>query len=167
MAKVKKYSDDNVSMRSVWDDSGDKRYGFASKDKVGDRTRYGVGIDNMGNPYRGYYEKDVNTPLGTLDYGYDGDTVFGGITPNLSIQNYPGMAALMSGNNRLGFVNSMPNGGINVGIDNVGSPYRGAYDGQINTPLGQVGYGYDGDTSYANVSPNYYMQALANLLMNR
>ena len=152
-----------MATKSYSDKSGNRK-GFVSKENRNGRTRYGVGIDNMGSVYRGAMDREINTPLGTIDYGYDGDTVYGGVTPNLSIQNYPGMSALMSGNNRLGFVNRMDNGGLNVGIDNMGSPYRGAYDGSINTPLGQVGYGYDGDTSYANIQPNYYIQALANLL---
>ena len=58
------------------------RLGFLSRDRRDDGTRYGIGIDNMGDPYRGIYDGETNTPIGTLDYGYDGDTVYAGVTPN-------------------------------------------------------------------------------------
>jgi len=78
-------------------------------------------------------------------------------------------ASLYNGDQRLGFAHKI-NGNpatYGVAVDNMGSPYRGAYDGSINTPIGQVGYGYDGDTGYANYTPNQYVQALANLLSKR
>ena len=78
---------------------------------------------------------------------------------------------LSNGNNRLGFVsNEMRDGGrrYGIGIDNVGSPYRGVLDKKINLPIGTIDYGYDGDTVAAGITPNnYYIQALANLLRGR
>ena len=81
------------------------------------------------------------------------------------------MATLNRGNNRLGFVSNemRPDGRrYGVGIDNIGSPYRGALDRELNTPVGNIDYGYDGDTVYAGITPNnYYIQALTNLLRGR
>lgn len=64
------------------------RLGFLSRDRYADGTRYGIGIDNVGDPYRGVYDGEKSTPLGTLDYGYDGDTVYAGVTPNEKTQAY-------------------------------------------------------------------------------
>jgi len=68
--------------------NGDNRLGFLMKDQRDNGMRYGVGIDNIGSPYRGVLDKDVSTPFGTLDYGYDGDTVAAGFTPNDNTQAY-------------------------------------------------------------------------------
>lgn len=68
--------------------NGDNRLGFLMKDLRDNGMRYGVGIDNVGSPYRGVLDKDVSTPFGTLDYGYDGDTVAAGFTPNDKTQAY-------------------------------------------------------------------------------
>ena len=151
-------------MASIKRRNGD-RVAYATRDREGDSTRYAIGHD-LGNPNRTAMDREINTPLGTLGYGYDGNTDYLSYqTPY--VQNYPGgMSALMSGGERMGFVDR-GNGGLTVGIDNVGSPYRGAYDGGFNTPIGRVNYGYDGDSSYGQIQPNYYIQALANLLMGR
>lgn len=85
MAKVKRYDDGKEKVTSAWSNDGKKRYGFVSKDRDREdprKTRYGVGIDNMGSPYRGASDNEINTLLGNLDYGYDGDTVYAGFTPN-------------------------------------------------------------------------------------
>ena len=80
-------------------------------------------------------------------------------------------AAWLRNGNRIGYLGRdfSPNAvTYSAGIDNVGDPYRGVYDTEINTPLGALGYGYDGDTVGATFTPNeqtnYYIQALANLL---
>ena len=64
------------------------RLGFLSRDRSAEGTRYGVGLDNVGDPYRGVYDGEKSTPLGTFDYGYDGDTVAAGFTPNEKTQAY-------------------------------------------------------------------------------
>ena len=80
-----------------------------------------------------------------------------------NVNNYPSGAALNYGDQRLGFVDA-GNGGLTLGLDNMGNMNRGAYDGGFNTPVGRVNYGYDGDTVYGQIEPAYYLQALANLL---
>lgn len=186
---VKSYSKNGDSMKSVW--KGDKRYGFVSKDRIPDssvpdryRTRYGAGIDNVGNPYRGVMDREINTPLGTLEYGYDGDTVGAGFTPNMSrttwsapmgngqgtvSQDYfsqpVGRDALLQagryGNSVDGntyFANALLPGD---------QKYIPDYQGGFNTPVGRFGLetNYDSpNTVEASFSPNYYIQALANLL---
>ena len=136
------------------------RVAYATKSNEGNSTRYAIGSD-LGNPNRTAMDREINTPLGTLGYGYDGNTDYLSYqTPY--IQNFPGGAALMSGGERMGFVNNN-NGALTLGLDN-GNPNRSAYDGGFNTPIGRVGYGYDGDTNYASFAPNAYVQALLNLL---
>ena len=71
--------------KAYYDREGNRR-GFVSKQPAYDdyaKTRYGVGIDNVGSPYRGISDNELNTLLGKLDYGYDGDTVYAGFTPNV------------------------------------------------------------------------------------
>lgn len=65
-----------------------ERLGFLNRDRSENGTRYGIGLDNIGDPYRGVYDGETNTPLGTLDYGYDGDTVGAGFTPNAQTMAY-------------------------------------------------------------------------------
>ena len=69
------------------------RLGFLTRDIADDGIRYGIGIDNMGDPYRGVYDGERNTPVGMLDYGYDGDTVYAGITPTDKVNSYIGALA--------------------------------------------------------------------------
>ena len=147
-------------MASIKRRNGD-RLAYATKVNDGNSTRYVVGHD-LGNQNRSAMDREYNTPLGTFGYGYDGNTDYAMYqTPN--VERFPGGAALMSGGERMGFVQNRGNT-YGIGVDNIGSPYRGAYDGSFNTPVGQVGYGYDGDTGYANFTPNDYILALANLL---
>ena len=83
-------ADGNLHMNRtlVADDRNGDRLGFLSRDASENGVRYGVGIDNMGDPYRGVYDAEQSTPFGTLDYGYDGDTVAAGFTPNGKTQAY-------------------------------------------------------------------------------
>jgi hypothetical protein len=97
--------------------------------------------------------------------------------PRIDVFNTPYTqgAALMRGDERLGIASRDTTPGYpvsyGVAIDNMGDPYRGVKDASINTPLGEVGYGYDGDTVGIGITPNartnYYIQALANLLRGR
>ena len=72
---------------SAWTKGGD-RLGFLSRDKRPYGVDYGIAIDNMGDPYRGVLDEEVNTPFGTLGYGYDGDTVGASFMPNDKTQAY-------------------------------------------------------------------------------
>jgi len=184
MAKVNRYKDGRESTTSVWNDKGDKRYGFVSKDIAYDnpaKTRYGIGIDNIGSPSRGTLDREINTPLGKIDYGYEGDTVYGGVTPNVyggSFNNDKGAGfwggigdAQIRGN----YFSPQATGGapmFGFGIHGGGDfpeGYQGYYN-EVNTPLGTLGYGTsDSYPSFgASFTPNertqYYMQALLNLL---
>jgi len=175
MAKAKDYSSKNESMKSVWNDKGDKRYGFVSRDRVQDPivadryyTRYGAGIDNL--PLSGYNERSVKTPLGTFDYGNDQDTAFAGFTPNFERTKSPD-----------GFFNY---GRVNLGDTMLQAGKQGdryfagaflpgdnqyipTFDKQFNTPFGSA----EIETNYENpnyidasFAPNQYIQALANIL---
>lgn len=179
MAKVNRYKDNNGSTTSVWNDSGSKRYGFVSKDRAYDnpqKTRYGAGIDNMGSPYRGALDREINTPLGKIDYGYDGDTVYGGVTPNAFAGSYKGpdathywagyndydVRAGKYNNDTVYGSNPMYYASLNL-PENVSIPdvYKG-----ITTPVGSFEFGTnDGNPgAYVDYQPSYYIQALANLL---
>lgn len=185
MAKVKKYSDGRESTTSVWNNSGDKRYGFVSKDRAYNdnaKTRYGVGIDNVGSPYRGALDREINTPLGKIDYGYDGDTVYGGITPNIYGGTHSGDLPLggthsgfwagigdyqLRGNN-FNLPGETPSYSVGLNFpDNTNIPN---YYNEVNTPLGTVYGGTNDGNPNVNVGfqpnekTNYYLQALANLL---
>ena len=176
-------------------DSPNGRLGFVSREeRPNDQTRYGIGIDNMGSPYRGIYDGEINTPLGTVDYGYDGDTVYGGVTPNINGGRYSNGEEsgryLNIGDVQLGTSvtpygdrgvyldrngQSIANGGI-LGFDDgtlgvggsVAYPAKSNYYNEIDTPLGLIAYGQNANTgqAYANFTPEqqYYIQALANLL---
>lgn len=65
-----------------------ERLGFVDRNASDNGTRYGIGLDNIGDPYRGVYDGELNTPYGKLDYGYDGDTVGAGFTPNAQTMAY-------------------------------------------------------------------------------
>ena len=184
MAKVKKYSGNGEKVTSVWNNSGDKRYGFASADRNADNTtRYGVGIDNMGSPYRGAMDREISTPLGTIDYGYDGDTVYGGVTPNVYSGSYSNPVSNESGryvgagNTQIGTTVSpygdrgvyidrngrnLVNGGI-LGFDDgtlgvgggVAWPAKTNNYNEVNTPLGLLAYGQNANTgeAYGSFTP--------------
>lgn len=170
MAEVRKYRDGRESLTSVWDKNGNRR-GFVSKDIDPDdyaRSRYGVGIDEIGPYDRGYYENDINTPLGKFDYGYDGDTVFAGMTPNFYADRGPNTAWAGIGDYQLR-ANRLPSGALSAGLnfpDNANIP---DYNRSFNTPLGALDVmTNDGNPNIGAVlRPNYYMQALANLLRGR
>lgn len=171
-----------MATKTVKDKNGNRK-GFISKERANDnpqKTRYGVGIDNVGSPYRGVMDREINTPLGTLDYGYDGDTVAAGFTPAFYSGSYNGpdeqhawagyndydvRAGRYAGDSVYGS-NPMYYASLNL-PDNVNIP--DAYKA-INTPVGALEFGTnDGNPGvYADYQPNkYYLQALANLLMGR
>ena len=179
MAKIKNYSGNGESIKSAWSNDGSKRYGFVSKDRAYDnpqKTRYGIGIDNVGSPYRGAMDREINTPLGTLDYGYDGDTVAAGFTPAFYTGSYKGndgshawagyndydVRAGKYNNDTIYGSNPMYYASLNL-PDNVNIPdvYKG-----ITTPVGSFEFGTnDGNPgAYVDYQPSYYIQALANLL---
>jgi hypothetical protein len=124
--EVRRNRNNNERSISAWDRNGE-RLGFASKERRPDGIRYGIGIDNVGDPYRGVLDRELNTPLGTIDYGYDGDTVGAGFTPRSD--------AYYDLLNRLGSYNNGDERGVYAnltGNDQVGlstSPYgdAGAY----------------------------------------
>ena len=71
---------------------------------------------------------------------------------------------------RLGFVGRDvdPNGVTYRAAHDLGDVNRGYSENTLNTPLGQLGYGYDGETDYGHFTPNdrtaNYIKALSNLL---
>lgn len=192
MAKIKKYADKKEKITSAWNDKGDKRYGFVSKDRVPDeripdtrwKTRYGAGIDNL--PLRGDSYNEINTPFGTLDYGNEGDTGFAGFTPNFERtsnyrtgdngswhQDY----ATIGGDERMLRAGSWgdPNdptyfAGAFLGGDRNVIP---DFDRSFNTPFGNLELSRNTEAPnsvFADFNPNdrsYYIQALANLLRGR
>jgi hypothetical protein len=192
-----KYKDEDGqgSMTAAYDRNGNRR-GFVARDKspIG-YTRYGVGIDEMGPYDRGYYEGQRNMPIGDLDYGYDGDTVYAGFTPNVysgenEYAKWGGIGTLDG--NRVGYYQNAD--GKRDMFANLGdvtaragrnrdNAYYGLLalpdsartfnaEGSFNTPLGEVNYGpvVDAPGIYADFTPrptNYYIQALANLLRGK
>lgn len=171
---IKSYKDNNGSVKSAW--NGNQRVGFVSKDRISDSqipadrytTRYGVGVDNL--PLKGDSYNEINTLLGTLDYGHEGDTAFAGFTPNLERTKSPdnffnygranvGDATLQAG--RQGdryFAGAFLPGE---------TQYIPTFDKQFNTPFGRA----EIETNYENpnyidasFTPNQYVQALLNLL---
>lgn len=164
------------SSKTFRDKSGNRK-GFVQKSidyENPARTTYGVGIDN-GNPYRGASDRSINTPLGRLDYGYDGDTNYAAVTPNIYAGRYsdPQQATNWAGigdwevrANRWGGVNPEYSAALNM-PENVNIPdaYR-----SFNTPVGTVEVGTnDGNPGVwgaiqPNNATNYYIQALAKLL---
>ena len=192
--RINKYRDENLASLSAWDKNGE-RLGFVARDKdpsVG-YTRYGIGLDNMGDPYRGVLDRELNTPLGTLDYGYDGDTVGVGFTPNVysgenEYAKWGGIGTLNG--NRVGYYKNadgkrdyfanLADYAARAGVrpnDNGSNSYYGLLampdsarsfnaEGSFNTPLGELKYAPvdDAPGMYASFTPNHYIQALANLL---
>jgi len=77
----------SASLRDIGN-MGGGRLGFVRRDETPSGYTYGVGIDNIGDPYRGVMDKEVRTPLGTLGYGYDGDTGYAEFSPNNQTYNY-------------------------------------------------------------------------------
>jgi len=125
MAKINDYSNGKERLISAWNDAGDKRYGFLSKDRSWEdprKTRYGFGLDNILDPYGGVSDNEIKTLLGTIDYGRDGDTIGAGFTPNF-----------FAGRRE---TTPMTEGGSYVGYDNGNV---GAQAGTYETPQGNVG----------------------------
>lgn len=165
-----------MATKAVYGKNGDRK-GFVSRDKREDgRTRYGIGIDNVGSPYRGILDREINTPLGKIDYGYDGDTVAAGYTPPaLKSMDY----SYPNGEYHSRYVDNIAgmypevyshlhNGQQSYGTSIEGFPAYGNGWNTYNTPLGTVRTGLSDDQVLgAEVTPNYYVQALANLLMGR
>lgn len=139
------------------------------------KTTYGVAVDNIGSPYRGASDNEINTPLGSIGYGYDGDTVYGNVTPAFYANAVGGdMPTAWAGYNdwqaRASRYNTPQGTTYGVGLnmpDDVSIPdfYR-----SFNTPLGQANvYSNNGNPGvFADFTPNaqtnYYLQALAKLL---
>lgn len=108
-----------------------------------------------------------NAPMlsyGSFDF-VDDNTDSRGYDSALAIRAHDG--------NRLGFLGkNFVDGGntyYNVGVDNL--PFgENTYNRAVNTPFGNLEFEYDGDGT-ASLSlegkPNYYIQALANLLRGR
>ena len=155
-----------------------ERQGFVQKRETDDgRTRYGLGIDNVGSPYKGVMDRTISTPLGELDYGYDGDTVGVGFTPaqlqNMSYSYPNGSYNSYYIDNIAGMypgVYSHPhNGEQRYGAEIEGFPVTGNGWQDYNTPFGKVRGGLSDDAVLgAEITPNektqYYINALANLL---
>ena len=80
--EVKRFSNEAGDRTNGYYTRGGERLGFLQRRNTEDGPRYGFGVDNIGDPYRGALDRELNTPIGTIDYGYDGDTIYGGITPN-------------------------------------------------------------------------------------
>ena len=192
-----KYKDDSGqgSTTAVYDRNGDRR-GFVSRDKDAlGYTRYGIGIDKMGDPYRGALDR----ALGSIDYGYDGDTVYAGFTPNVySGENeYAKWGGIGSPDNRIGYYQNQD--GKSQAYASLGDLYARVGksvndDGNnryhallglpasvnlpdaertFNTPLGEfnahstpVEVG-DPGVGISFTPNNYYIQALTNLLRGR
>lgn len=189
---VRAFNADDHNSIQAYNHNGD-RLGFVAKDAIPDQvnsdtrwtTRYGVGADNMMNPQSGYYEQDINTPLGKFDYGHDGDTAFAGFTPNFErtrdyyingsgqpwsmdyARSYLGDTILQAGEygaptDAHYFADAMLPGN---------NQYIPDYYKSFNTPLGalELETNYDSpNTVDLTFNPNnrtdYFIQALANLL---
>ena len=119
----------------------------------------------LGKLMEAYNSKALANPLAPLleRYSYGGSMLPGEDPTKHDILNL-----MTQGGDRLGFIGRDTNDNgvtLKAALDNMGSPDRGAYDGELNTGLGTLGYGYDGDTVYGNFSPNVsYLMALKNLL---
>ena len=194
MAQIKKSSSNFEKSAALYDNKGNRK-GVVSKRKSSDdpkKTRYGVAIDNMGSPYRGVSDNEISTPVGTLDYGYDGDTVYAGVTPNAyaGYENNPNERGTYIGlNNTQAGTYATPNGNAGVYVDRNGrnlfdaglwgnegsrslgvsvpAPVNNNYYGEIDTPAGMIGYGAADGSVFGDFTPNQYIQALINLLRRR
>lgn len=163
----------NGRERSKTLSNGDKRLGFIQKlidSERPARSIYGIGIDNMGDPYRGVMDKEINTPLGDIGFGYDGDTVYGNINPAIYAdmvggENPAAWAGIGDLQARIGAYNT-PEKSVFASLnfpDNVNLPDIAR---SLNTPLGRLDVGTnDGNPNiYADFTPQNYVQAIVNLL---
>ena len=87
------YVDDNYDSRALrsglnLQTHDGNRLGYVDRDMRVDGTSYGAGIDNLGRLLGedNYFDKSLNLPLGTLDVGYDGDTLSANM--NIPRDNY-------------------------------------------------------------------------------
>lgn len=142
---------------------------------------YGAYVDNTGNPNRGAMDRSINTPLGSIDYGYDGDTSYAGYTSpiqkgSMEFANGGGMDYAnytpypekgMTAWARNVYEEGQPNTYI-LGAD-TGRDIDGYYDKEINTPLGTIGYGREGGSIYGSYTPtqNSLQARLLNALLRR
>ena len=187
---VSNYNSPADSTMSAWSHGGD-RLGFATRHRIPDAdlpdtrytTRYGAGIDNF--PLTGNSDNEINTLLGTLDYGHEGDTAYAGFTPNLErtrdyytggdgqpwsmdyARSNIGDATLQAGKYGNPADPSYFAGAILPGEEQ----YIPDYYRALNTPLGnlELETNYDfPNTLDATLTPNdrtrQYIQALQNLL---
>lgn len=182
--RVRGYRDGRESIASAWDKNGN-RLGFVGREPDPSdpaKTRYGIGIDNVGDPYRGVLDRELNTPLGNLNYGYDGDTVAAWLTPNVyggssrTPLPYGGdMASAWAGlgdyqlrANRFSPEGENPT--YAAGLNFPANTNIPDYNRTVNTPLGALNVATnDGNPNIgASFQPNdatsYYIKALANLL---
>lgn len=114
----------------------------------------------MGSVDRGVRDTDIKTPLGTVSYGYDGDTSYAGYTSPIRREDITATdGTRMSGYNYDangdGYMNawarkvSTPNEPNSYVLGHTtNSDYDGYVDHEINTPLGTLGYGREGDAVY-------------------
>ena len=163
--------------KAVYDRNGDRR-GVAYKRINGAepaKTTYGVAVDRTGSPYRGAMDREINTPLGSIGYGYDGDTSYANVTPAFYANAVGGAEpTAWAGYNdweaRASRYNTPQGTTYGAGLnmpDNVSIP---DFNKSFNTPFGQASvYSNDGNPGvFADFTPNQqtnaYLQALANLL---
>lgn len=136
---------------------------------------YGVYVDNTGNPYRGVMDKSINTPLGSIDYGYDGDTSSIGYTNPYSVGSYNdtnGQGVYLDKNGQsVGelYANNWGDGNVAYG-GAINTPIQGQYYNEINLPTGgMIGYGNDNGRLSADYTPaqNSLQARLLNALIRR
>lgn len=120
--------------------------------------------------------REINTPIGSLSYGRTGNTDFiraANPTLNAAMGAYRGLgdmgayAGMGDYQARLGgYMDNMNNPTLYAAMNFPENAPIPNYDRTINTPLGQIGVGTnDGNKNvYGTYTPNYYIQALANLL---
>ena len=157
--KIKSYDNGRGDrMKSVW--SGDKRLGFAAKDRLGGRSRFGAGIDNL--PFQSDHAKEIATLLGTLDFGNEGDTAYAGFTPNFDVRANKWDVGVLGNERPIYEAEVDLPGRMNLPDVNL--------DKTLNTPIGDLNLQtYMGTPDAAaffepNDRGNYYIQALAKLL---
>ena len=142
---------------------GGERVGGVTKNTTSNgKNYYGAYVDRAGDPNRGITDRSVNTPLGSIDYGYDGDTASLGYTSPIQ----RGSMDFNDGGS-MDYVNYTPNdnGGATAWARRVNTPNQpntyvigadmgrdidGYYDKEINTPIGTIGYGREGGAVYGS-----------------
>jgi len=173
---------DSVSERGfAVRDKKNNRLGYASSaidfDDQGNRSDiYDIGIDN-GNPNRGNLDISLNTPYGKLKGGFDQNTNYG------SYQTYSsdpyGLQAYWDDERfatplevNVGKGGSDVTGGDMYYVD-TNYPFNKDRYASFDTPLGRVSAFTSAESpfndGYGSIEfdPNYYAQALANLLLGQ